>query len=416
MTVLTGFLGSGKTTLLNHILQGDHGLRIAVIEARYLDPCGTSLIIFFSRVLITISLLSARFYFSFHSCTPSPHPTPPPPPPPPSAHALAFTPSPSCSASLQNEYGEIDIDSELVAQKEELEAEDIMVLNNGCLCCTVRGDLVKALGQLMERRASFDRILIETTGLANPAPIIQTFFLERELGLQMRIDSVVTVVDAKHAPVQMARVPSEGAVNEAVEQIAYADRIVLNKTDLVAPAELRAVTDRIRTINRVAKIREAIKCDVDLDFVLGVGGFDLDRVERDVLDEERSRTAKHGEEGHVCSSSCDHDHDHHDHKHDDLVSSISMQVEGQMDMEKLNQWLGLLVQYRGEDIYRMKGILAIQGLEEKFAFQGVHMMFDGTPIGKWGKDEPRVSKIVFIGRELEKDLFQEGFEQCIAEE
>lgn len=411
VTILTGFLGSGKTTLLNHVLSGDHGMRLALIE---------------------------------------------------------------------NEFGEIAIDTELVALREELATEDVITLNNGCLCCTVRGDLVTALATLMQRRDSFDHILIETTGLANPAPIIQTFFLEKELGLYLRLDGVVTVVDAAHVDMQMSREAKEGQVNEAVEQVAYADRIVLNKVDLVDEAQKSKALSRIRSINQVAEVIEATNCHVDLNYVFGVGGFDLDRIEAEVeaklapkkkpahgeeghvcgsdcgrdhahdhdhgnqahaYDHHHDENPNHGEEGHVCGSDCDHDHSHdhshdnpkhgeeghvcgtdcgHDHgpvgMHDDLVSSVSFTVKGDLRMDKLNEWMGMLVQYRGEDIYRMKGILAIEGLEEKFVFQGVHMMFDGTPMGKWAEGEERVSSMVFIGRELEADLFQEGFETCLAAE
>jgi len=387
VTILTGFLGSGKTTLLNHVLNGDHGKRIAVIE---------------------------------------------------------------------NEFGETDIDGELVAAREELQAEEIVVMNNGCLCCTVRGDLVEMLRGLMERRDRFDHIVIETTGLANPAPIIQTFFLEPELRYQLRLDGVVTVVDAKHATMQMDRVASNDAVNEAVEQVAYADRILLNKIDLVDLGARQSVERRVREINRMAVMREASMAQVDLDWVLGVGGFDLERVEADVnpalLKDEKAghshdheHNPAHGEEGHKCSSDCGHDHDHdhghghghghghshehnpahgeeghkcgsdcgHDHLHDDLVGSVSLTIKGDLNLDKVNEWLGMIVQYRGEDIYRMKGILALHGQEEKFVFQGVHMMFDGQPGTRWAEGEERVSKMVFIGRELEADLLQEGFEHCL---
>ena len=195
---------------------------------------------------------------------------------------------------IENEFGEIDIDSELVAFQDDAE-EDILLLNNGCLCCTVRGDLVDMLGKLVtEKKGQFDHILIETTGLANPAPIIQTFYLEPELLDTLRLDGVVTLVDAKHATMHLDEVKPEGVVNEALEQVAFADRLVVNKTDLVNESELRTIENRVRTINQLASIQRAEKANVDLDFVLGVGGFDLDRVQ-DVV-EEPSHSHSHGHE------------------------------------------------------------------------------------------------------------------------
>ncbi|CAG9463892.1 unnamed protein product [Pedinophyceae sp. YPF-701] len=362
VTVLTGFLGSGKTTLLNHVLRGDHGLRIAVIE---------------------------------------------------------------------NEFGEEDIDSELVAMQEE-SVEEIVMLSNGCACCTVRGDLVRTLDDLLKRRSKFDHIIIETTGLADPGPVIGTFLLDPQLAAQLRLDGVVSLVDAKHIGIQLDRAPAEGEINEAVQQIAFADRLVLNKTDLVTPEEIKTAEERIRGINTVAEIRRSSQAAVDLDFVLGIGGFDLDRVEGlfDTGAEQSGTAHVHDHDGpegtcsgcgedHAHDHGHDHAHDHghdhgHDHAHDQLVSSVSIVVDGEMDLDKVNQWLGLLLQYRGEDIYRTKGILAIKGVEEKFVYQGVHMYFDGSPWKLWGKDEPRRSRMVFIGRELEADIIREGFETCLA--
>ena len=392
VTIITGFLGSGKTTLLNHILRGDHGKRIAVIE---------------------------------------------------------------------NEFGAQDIDSELVAMQ-ETSAEEIVMMSNGCLCCTVRGDLVKTLADLIQRRDKFDHIIIETTGIANPAPIIQTFFLDPDMQAELRLDGVVTLVDAKHINMQLDRSAEGDAVNEAIMQVSYADRIILNKTDLVNQAQLAQIQRRIRTFNTMANMVPAKDAIVDLDFVLGIGGFDLDKVEDDFTEKKpkSSLNPAHGEPGHVCSSTCDHDHDHahdhahnhghdrghdhghdhehnpahgepghvcgsacgHDHEHDDpkglhddLVNSVSVVVDGEMDLDKVNKWLGLLLQYRGEDIYRMKGILAIKEVEEKFVFQGVHMMFDGMPGSRWKDGEKRISKMVFIGRELEGDIIEEGFQTCLAD-
>jgi len=191
---------------------------------------------------------------------------------------------------IENEFGEIDIDSELVAFQENGE-EDIMLINNGCICCSVRGDLVDMLGRLViEKKGQFDHILIETTGLANPAPIIQTFYLEPDLLDTLRLDGVVTLVDSKHAMLHLDEEKPEGMVNEALEQIAFADRLVMNKADLVTQPELLSIENRVRTINNIANVQRAEKANVDLNFVLGVGGFDLDRVEDVIIGEEKRRT------------------------------------------------------------------------------------------------------------------------------
>ncbi|KAK9807885.1 hypothetical protein WJX72_012232 [[Myrmecia] bisecta] len=381
VTVITGFLGSGKTTLLNHILTGDHGKRIAVIE---------------------------------------------------------------------NEFGEIDIDSELVVSRDYLEdsEEQIMMLNNGCLCCTVREDLVRMLGELVTRKHKFDQVVIETTGLANPAPIIQTLLQHDDTAEHMRLDGVVTLVDAKHVTQHLDEVKPDDTVNEALEQIAYADRIILNKTDLVSAQELDVLEERIRGINRLAQVQRTQRAQVAVDYVLGVGGFDMDRIAEDAsLQEEKpAHSHTHDHHGHednhdqgpAHSHSHDHDHNHaesshshdhshdghnhdghsyhgHDHKHDDLVTSVSIVMDGEFDLEKVNAWLGAVLQTRGEDLYRMKGILAIAGEPQRFVFQGVHMMFEGMPERAWRAGERKQSRMVFIGRELPREVLQEGFAACLVQ-
>uniref|UniRef100_A0A7N2LN85 CobW C-terminal domain-containing protein n=1 Tax=Quercus lobata TaxID=97700 RepID=A0A7N2LN85_QUELO len=456
-TIITGFLGSGKTTLLNHILTAEHGKRIAVIE---------------------------------------------------------------------NEYGEVDIDGSLVAAK-TTGAEDIVMLNNGCLCCTVRGDLVRMIAELVNRKkGKFDHIVIETTGLANPAPIIQTFYAEDQVFNDVKLDGVVTLVDAKHAGFHLDEVKPKGIVNEAVEQIAYADRIIVNKTDLVGEPEIATLVQRIRNINRMANLKRTEYGKVDLDYVLGIGGFDLERIES-VVNAEGAKEDDHDHDhDHEHDHDHDHDHDHHhhhhhdehdhahaltltrtrtrtrfaptgqpgfgkfgavfgggygvpfgvsrprygllgslgkvyggskvpskvafivwtatlssiltmdnpikwkmvvnrcimkhhdghnshDHSHDPGVSSVSIVCEGNLDLEKANMWLGTLLLERSEDIYRMKGLLSVQGMNERFVFQGVHDIFQGSPDRLWGQDEPRTNKIVFIGKNLDAQELEKGFKACL---
>ncbi|XP_021298344.1 uncharacterized protein LOC110427204 isoform X2 [Herrania umbratica] len=355
-TIITGFLGSGKTTLLNHILTADHGKRIAVIE---------------------------------------------------------------------NEYGEIDIDGSLVAAK-AAGAEDIVMLNNGCLCCTVRGDLVRLIAELVnKKKGKFDHIVIETTGLANPAPIIQTFYAEDQVFNDVKLDGVVTLVDAKHAGFHLDEVKPKGVVNEAVEQIAYADRIIVNKTDLVGEPEIATLVKRIRNINGMAHLKRTEFGKVDLEYVLGIGGFDLERIESSVNDEgAKDDHAHHGhdhdhhhhhhrDDKHHHEHEHHHDHHSHDHTHDPGVSSVSIVCEGSLDLEKANIWLGTLLLERSEDIYRMKGLLSVQGMNERFVFQGVHDIFQGSPDRLWGADEPRVNKIVFIGKNMNAQELESGFKACL---
>ena len=397
VTVLTGFLGSGKTTLLNQILTDTgHKQRIAVIE---------------------------------------------------------------------NEFGQIDIDSELVSVQESLDPneEQIMMLNNGCICCTVRSDLVNMLTTLVKtKRDKFDRVLIETTGLAAPGPIAQTFFLEPEIAEHMRLDGIVTLVDAKHVELHLDDERKDGSVNECMEQIAFADRIVLNKVDLVGREDVARVTERIRGINSLASVQEVGRAEVDVGYVLGIGGWDLEKVDEVV--EARVGTGaagghehehghdhdhEHGHDhdhdhGHECAGAdctheshshdhecagadCTHEshhHDHHDHGHDDHhhhhhhgddVSSVSIELKGNMNLDKVNYWLGGLIEVKSNDLYRYKGVLAIQDFERRFVYQGVHMVFEGSPDRLWKDGEERISKMVFIGRDLDEELIREGFEQCLVD-
>ncbi len=439
VTVLTGFLGSGKTTLLNRILTENHGKRIAVIE---------------------------------------------------------------------NEFGEIGVDNDLVIGAEE----EIFEMNNGCICCTVRGDLIRILGNLMKRRDKFDYIMVETTGLADPGPVAQTFFMDTEMQEKLQLDSVTTVVDAKHIWQHI------DDSDEAREQIAFADVILLNKIDLVTEKELDQLEARIRGMNGAAKIYQTKNAVVEMDKILNVGGFDLDRaMEVDpqfmepeypfewagvynfsesahelVLQEgpdptmkvalvpvnESTDEALEAAVEPVVMVFSDDEHElsagstlqpsgqlialnltadelrfdvqidrpgayalfteHHpdefqaqlfgngtlvkpvverefkpDHEHDDEVTSVGITTPGDLDPDRLNDWISDLLRTKGVDIFRMKGILSIKGEPNRFVFQGVHMLFDGRPDRPWD-GEPRNNSLIFIGRNLDRAELTEGFEACLA--
>ncbi len=440
VTVLTGFLGAGKTTLLNRILTEQHGKRIAVIE---------------------------------------------------------------------NEFGEVGVDNDLVINAEE----EIFEMNNGCICCTVRGDLIRILSNLMKRKDKFDYVLIETTGLADPGPVVQTFFMDDELKAKLRVDGIVTLVDARHI------VHHIDDADEAKEQIAFADVILLNKTDLVELGELDALERRILGMNGAAKLYRTQNAVIDLDAVLNVGGFNLDRaMEIDplfmepeypfewggiyqlkagtytiVLDEgpdpamqlalvsaaASTRAAlelvqeqavlifsaeddqaldvgatitpgdallrlnlwatplhftlevpttgayalftEHGPEefnlrlladGAALTPEVQHAYKP-DHEHDEEVTSVGITVAGDLDPTRLNTWLARLLREQGTDIFRMKGVLSIKGDARRFVFQGVHMLFDGRPDRAWGSD-PRTNKLIFIGRNLDREQLNADFGTCLA--
>jgi G3E family GTPase len=462
VTVLTGFLGSGKTTLLNRILSEQHGKRIAVIE---------------------------------------------------------------------NEFGEVGVDSQLVIGAEE----ELFETNNGCICCTVRGDLLRILGSLLKRRDRFDYVMIETTGLADPGPVAQTFFLDPDLKNEFVLDAIVTVVDAKHVEGHL------GTMDETVEQIAFADVILLNKVDLVAPADLERIERRIRSINGPAKVFRTQNANIPVERVLDVGAFDLERaLKLDAsflepeypfewagawrLDRGRYRIAIGAE---AAARDHDHHHDHeHDHEepehahaahahagglgivvlplaaadattleagietavrryaedpitvprggslaadgrlyridvaeasaefvlevpepgsyalfcehapgefnlrleagpplierpfashhhHDEEIASIGIVDSRPLDARKVNEWLSYLLQSRGQDIFRMKGVLSLRGEDRRYVFHGVHMMFDGRLERPWG-GAPRQSSLIFIGRKLDRQELEAGFASCLA--
>jgi len=329
VTILTGFLGSGKTTLLNHILGAQHGKRIAVIE---------------------------------------------------------------------NEFGEVGIDDALVKGGSMAEEENIVEMNNGCICCTVRGDLIVGLKKLIKKSKqsgkALDGVLIETTGLADPAPVAQTFFADDFVQRNMRLDGILTLVDAKHVIQHLDDEKPEGVENEAVEQIAFADRILLNKCDLVDSEEdLKQVEGRIRAINAAVPIKRTTNSEVEMDFILGIRCFSLDKIiEMDdaFLD------------------------DSHDHQHDERVSSVGIDVGGEVMQNKLDEWVQWLLKEKGVDLFRSKGVLAVKGLDKKFVFQAIHMLFANSMEGAWAPGEERRCKIVFIGKNLNREELTNGFMACMA--
>jgi G3E family GTPase len=455
VTVLTGFLGSGKTTLLNRILSEKHGRKLAVIE---------------------------------------------------------------------NEFGEVGVDNQLVIQSEE----ELFEMNNGCICCSVRGDLIRILGRLLKRKDRLDGILIETTGLANPAPVAQTFFTDDEMRKNFRLDGIVTVVDAKHVS---AHLESD---DESVKQVAFADVILLNKTDLVSAAELEALEARIRGINAVASVTRTLNCDIPLDRVLDIGGFNLGRateLDPKFLEPEypfewagayslpagvHDLVIGHGDEPHDHGDGGHHHHNHHGaeneldvavmpvaalgdaeigavrdaaisvfagwekrvkdgetvqpgaslnrlllhggnggyklsiekpgtflvfegcgeeplhiqvagetvkpawqadfhaaHEHNELVTSVGIQQPGELDSKRLNEWISTLLRVKGNDIYRMKGVLCVKGSAKRLVFQGIHMLFDAKFDREWGA-EPRINTLVFIGKNLDRAALNDAFKSCLA--
>ena len=288
-------------------------------------------------------------------------------------------------AVIVNEFGEVGIDNDLVVNAEE----EIFEMNNGCICCSVRGDLIRIIDGLMLRRGKFDGILIETTGLADPAPVAQTFFVDEDVRKNTKLDAIVTVVDAKHL------VGALENTHEAQEQIAFADIILLNKTDLVEPDELDAARNRIRAINPVATIRETERCGIALSEVLGRDAFSLDRileVEPDFLSGV------------------------HEHEHDEHVSSLSLVSDQPLDPGKFFPWIEEIIQTLGTDILRMKGIIAFGNDPDRFVVQSVHMLLEGDHQRPWREGEARTSRLVFIGRNLPKEALRAGFERSFVGE
>ena len=333
-------------------------------------------------------------------------------------------------AVIVNEFGEIGIDNDLVVGADE----DVFEMNNGCVCCTVRGDLIRVVAGLMKRqrpgKPAFDAIIVETTGLADPGPVAQTFFVDEDVKAKTRLDSVTTLVDAKHV---MARLNDS---KEAREQVAFADRIILNKVDLASEAELVAVEQRLRKLNPLAPITRAERADVPLDQVLGLGGFDLERILD--INPEFANPA-HGEAGHVHDEHCGHDHGDHDHHHDhdghdhahhdhdhdhahgarghahnDDIKGVSLSLDRPMHGAKFTAWLDKLLGEQGQNILRAKGIIDVDGEDRRLVFQAVHMILEGDLQREWKPTERRWSRAVFIGRDLDEAALKAGFESCAA--
>ncbi|PKI76541.1 hypothetical protein CRG98_003092 [Punica granatum] len=280
------------------------------------------------------------------------------------------------------------------------------MVNNGCLCCTVRGDLVKMLLELVKKkRDKVDHIVIETTGLAKPGPVIETFCSDELVSRSVKLDGVVTLVDSKHAMQHLNEVKPRFVVNEAVEQIAYADRIIINKIDLVSEAELEILTKRIKHINGMALIKQAKYGSVDMDFLHYIDC--LYRIDSEVEGDNSSCATHQHSPGH------EHKGHHHDHVHDSAVSSVSIVSEGMLDLDEVDDWLERVIDEKGEDLYRMKGVLSVTGYEQRYVFQGVHSILDRCPGKAWGPDEKRINKLVFIGKNLDETALKKGFKGCL---
>jgi len=283
-------------------------------------------------------------------------------------------------AVIVNEFGEVGIDNQLVIDADE----EIFEMNNGCICCTVRGDLIRIIGNLMRRRNKFDHLVIETTGLADPAPVIQTFFMDEDVQAHAQLDAVVTVVDSKH-------IWDHWDSSEAQEQIAFADVILLNKIDLVFPEQLDKLETRIQAMNAITKLYRTRNVELEMDALLGVGAFDLNRA-LEIDPKFLSETA---------------------HEHDQSIASVALVEPRALDGKRLNDWLSYLLQTQGADIFRMKGILNMAGEDHRFVFQGVHMLFDGTRDRPWKPNETRKNELVFIGRNLDEAQLTEDFRLCL---
>ena len=357
VTILTGFLGSGKTTLLKRILNEKHGMKIAVIE---------------------------------------------------------------------NEFGEENIDNEILVQNE---AEQIVQMSNGCICCTIRGDLARALGDLAERKRSgeiaFDRVVIETTGLANPGPVAQTFFIDSQIADEFLLDAIITLVDAKHANAQLDE-------HEVVQrQVGFADRLFLTKSDLVDEATLADLRHRLVHMNPKATIKVVNFGDADIKEIFDLRGFNLNaklEIDPDFLaEDDHGHDHAHGHAHGHDHAHCDHDHGHCDHEghehhhghhhhahHDDRIKSFVYRNDRPFDPNKLEDFLGGVLQIYGERLLRYKGVLYMKGVDRKVVFQGVHQMMGSDLAAKWLPIEKKTSKMVFIGIDLPQDLITDGLDACLA--
>ena len=310
-------------------------------------------------------------------------------------HILTSTEHKMRFAVIENEFGDVGIDENILVESSE---ESIIEVMNGCICCTVRGDLTDLLKRMHERIKDFDGVLIETTGLADPAPVAQTFFVDDDIVDKYKLDGIITVADAKHIIQHLDEEKPEGVENESVEQIAFADRIMLNKIDLVSEEELEEVESKIKSINRFAPMYHTENSIIDPLNLINIGSFDLEKtleMDPEFLDTEA------------------------EHEHDDRVTSTSSKFEGALNVNKLERWIGELMQTKGEDLFRYKGVLAVKGMDQKFVFQGVHMLFGGgfsSEVAPWKEGETRECRFVFIGRDLDHEELQQGLMDCKAEE
>lgn len=310
-------------------------------------------------------------------------------------HILTSTEHKMRFAVIENEFGDVGIDENILVESSE---ESIIEVMNGCICCTVRGDLTDLLKKMHERIKDFDGVLIETTGLADPAPVAQTFFVDDDIVDKYKLDGIITVADAKHITQHLDEEKPEGVENESVEQIAFADRIMLNKIDLVSEEELEEVESKIKSINRFAPMYHTENSIIDPANLINIGSFDLEKtleMDPEFLDTEA------------------------EHEHDERVTSTSSKFEGALNVNKLERWIGELMRDKGEDLFRYKGVLAVKGMDKKFVFQGVHMLFGGgfsSEVAPWKEGETRECRFVFIGRDLDQEELQKGLMDCKAEE
>ena len=310
-------------------------------------------------------------------------------------HILSSTEHNMKFAVIENEFGDIGIDENIIVESSE---ESIIEVMNGCICCTVRGDLTELLDEMYGKIKDFDGVLIETTGLADPAPVAQTFFVDERVTDGYKLDGIITVVDAKHIIPRIEEEKPEGVENEAVEQLAFADRILLNKIDLVSEDEIKEVERKIKSINGSAPILHTENSLIDPKELINIGSFDLEKtleMDPEFLDTDA------------------------EHEHDQRVTSMSSKFEGELNVNKLERWIGNLMQTKAEDLFRYKGVLAVKGMDQKFVFQGVHMLFGGSfseEIGLWKEDEKRECRFVFIGRNLDHEELEKGLMDCKAEE
>jgi G3E family GTPase len=317
-------------------------------------------------------------------------------------------------AVIVNEFGEIGIDNDLLVSSDD----ELFEMNNGCICCTVRADLIQVLYKLLAASQTFDAVIIETTGLAAPGPVIQTFLVDPHLQAHFKLDSIITLVDAVHIHQRLAD------SREAVEQIAFADQLIINKVEHIDEKRLHGIETALRELNPFARVYKTSRCQIQLDAVIGRGSFDLSRVEGLATmaqtpehDHDEHRGHDHG---HVHDEHCGHGHRHHDHAHDvdnhiqaGGIHSVSLATEKALDLTRLEEWLGNLVTMQGADILRTKGIFQISECERRYVFQSVHMLMEGDFQGPWAEAKARYSRYVLIGRDLDREALRAGFEACV---